>query len=371
MRTYKQGDNSNDVIFYMVDNTDHVTPKTGLTLTVKVKKNGAGFVAGAGTTTEIEDGLYKYVPAVAEMGTLGPILFKATATGADNCVIEGVVVAYDPYSTYFGISKINSLKDSWNDPTAAECKADLTTLEGRLTAARAGYLDNLNISGNVASAGGLSAVNSNLSNINSVTLPAIEGKIDIIDEFVDGIVDELDTTPLATLSTFDPTTDGVIVTTNNDKTGYSISGTKTTLDDLNDIDGSSVVASNMRGTDNALLATNYTAPDNTKIEAIQTLLTNEVYGNAALKTLIDAISANTDDLADGQRLDLLIDAIKTAVDFSKNVAEGDSEIDLINSQFIIKLKGTDTVLIRKDITDSANAPVTSTNTVIVKSQEPI
>jgi hypothetical protein len=83
----------------------------------------------------------------------------------------------------------------------------------------------------------------------------------------------------------DTGTAGVIVATNNDKTGYSISGTKTTLDALNDIAATAVVSSgaittsagavsnvtlvattttntDMRGTDNAALATALTTAQN-------------------------------------------------------------------------------------------------------------
>ncbi len=108
----------------------------------------------------------------------------------------------------------------------------------------------------------------------------------------------LDGRTLASAAYFDPTTDTVAnvtttanLTTNNDKTGYSISGTKTTLDSLNDISATAIVSggaintlagavqnvdlvdvcttnTDMRGTNNALLATNYTAPDNTSISSI-------------------------------------------------------------------------------------------------------
>ncbi len=47
---------------------------------------------------------------------------------------------------------------------------------------------------------------------------------------------------IAALNNFDPTSDQVTVATNNDKTGYSISGTKNTLDDLNDVSSSDVYA---------------------------------------------------------------------------------------------------------------------------------
>lgn len=92
---------------------------------------------------------------------------------------------------------------------------------------------------------------------------------------------------ISTRSTFDSASDQVTVSTNNDKTGYSISGTKTTLDALNDIAASSIVSggaittsggavsnvtlvattttnTDMRGTDGA----NTVAPDNASIAAI-------------------------------------------------------------------------------------------------------
>jgi hypothetical protein len=93
---------------------------------------------------------------------------------------------------------------------------------------------------------------------------------------------------VSSLSTFNPATQSVTVGTNNDKTGYSISGTKTTLDALNDIAATAIVSggaittsngavsnvtlvattttnTDMRGTDGA----NTTAPDNTSITAIK------------------------------------------------------------------------------------------------------
>jgi hypothetical protein len=82
---------------------------------------------------------------------------------------------------------------------------------------------------------------------------------------------------ISSRSTFNSASDQVTVSTNNDKTGYSISGTKTTLDDLNDIAATAIVTggaiitssgavsnvtlvattttnTDMRGTDNAFLA---------------------------------------------------------------------------------------------------------------------
>ena len=49
-------------------------------------------------------------------------------------------------------------------------------------------------------------------------------------------------------STFDASTDSVTVGTNNDKTGYSISGTLQTLDSLNDFDPASDTVANVTTT---------------------------------------------------------------------------------------------------------------------------
>lgn len=100
MRQYLKDNNSKLIYFYMVDSTDHVTPKTGLTLTVRVSKNGAAFGAGGGSTpAELEEGVYAYTPGATDVDKLGPVVFKATASGADPCLVEGVVLAYDPYDT--------------------------------------------------------------------------------------------------------------------------------------------------------------------------------------------------------------------------------------------------------------------------------
>ena len=91
---------------------------------------------------------------------------------------------------------------------------------------------------------------------------------------------------IAALNNFNPASDQVIVATNNDKTGYSISGTKTTFDDLNDVAATDIVSNgaintlsgavvnvdlvnttttntDMRGTDGA----NTVVPDNAGIIA--------------------------------------------------------------------------------------------------------
>ena len=138
-------------------------------------------------------------------------------------------------------------------------------------------------------------------------------------------------------STFNAASDQVTVSTNNDKTGYSISGIKQTLDSLNDIAATDIVSSgaittsggavsnvttvatttsnsDMRGTDNAILAS--AAPTNFGLLGINGS------GHISRVTLVDTTTTNTDmvsvsNLATASDLsvvDGVVDAIKVVTD---------------------------------------------------------
>lgn len=67
----------------MVDSTDHISAKTGLTVTVNISKAGAAFGAAGGTVSEIANGWYKCVLTTTDTNTLGDLSYHCTATGAD------------------------------------------------------------------------------------------------------------------------------------------------------------------------------------------------------------------------------------------------------------------------------------------------
>lgn len=79
----------------MVDSTDHLTGKTGLTPTVTLSKSGSAFAAPAGAVTEIANGWYKVAANATDTNTLGPLILHATGTAADPVDVEYAVVAYD------------------------------------------------------------------------------------------------------------------------------------------------------------------------------------------------------------------------------------------------------------------------------------
>ena len=93
MMEIKQSTASLALVFFMVDSTDHVTGKTGLTPTVTLSKNGGAFGSPAGAVSEIGSGFYKVAATATDSNTLGILALTATATGADRCAMAYVIVA--------------------------------------------------------------------------------------------------------------------------------------------------------------------------------------------------------------------------------------------------------------------------------------
>ena len=88
--------------------------------------------------------------------------------------------------------------------------------------------------------------------------------------------------------------------------------------------------------------------------------------NAALASLVTAARMGAlTDWIDGGRLDLLLD-------FLKNVAEGDRTIDTEQTPYqgVVKIKSTDTELIRKDLKQADGTNVTSTDHLVGQEVEP-
>jgi len=93
----KQNTTTYPAVFLMVDSNDHVTGKTGLTPSVTLSKNGAGFVAASGTVSELTNGWYVLAGNAADRNTLGSLAIHASATGTDPCDLLMLIVNYDPF----------------------------------------------------------------------------------------------------------------------------------------------------------------------------------------------------------------------------------------------------------------------------------
>jgi hypothetical protein len=98
MQLVEQSSTERPLVFVMFDETDHVTPKTGLFPTVQLSKNGGVFSAPSGVVTEIgSTGFYQVAGNATDTNTLGVLVLSATATGADP-VSEAYLVTNDDLS---------------------------------------------------------------------------------------------------------------------------------------------------------------------------------------------------------------------------------------------------------------------------------
>ncbi len=110
------------LMFLMVDSTDHVTGKTGLTPTVTLSKNGAAFGSPAGAVSEVANGWYKVAGNATDSNTEGPLALHATATGADPT--DTIYNVVDPATETYG-AKTTSIVA--NAITATAINADAIT----------------------------------------------------------------------------------------------------------------------------------------------------------------------------------------------------------------------------------------------------
>lgn len=92
----QQNQTAQPLEFLMVDSADHVTPKTGLSPTVTISKNGGSFASPSGAVSEIGNGWYKVAGNATDSNTLGPLLLHATGSGADPSDDRYDVVSYNP-----------------------------------------------------------------------------------------------------------------------------------------------------------------------------------------------------------------------------------------------------------------------------------
>lgn len=97
MKARKQSSTSYPILFLMVDSTDHVTGKTGLSPTVTISKNGGAFAAPSGAITELSSGWYAIAGNATDRNTIGELLIHATGAGSDPMDDRYLIVPFDPF----------------------------------------------------------------------------------------------------------------------------------------------------------------------------------------------------------------------------------------------------------------------------------
>jgi len=178
----KQSTTAYPLVFLMVDSTDHVTAKTGLSPTVTLSKAGGSFASPSGAVTEIANGWYKVAGNATDSGTLGPLILHATGTAADPVDILFEVVAFDPQdSVRLGLTALPNASaaasggllisgsNSGTTTLGALTVTGATTLTGAISATNAS--NDLRVNG--VAAGGSGGVLISGSNSGTTTLGAL------------------------------------------------------------------------------------------------------------------------------------------------------------------------------------------------------
>lgn len=120
----KQSTTTYALVFLMVDSTDHVTGKTGLTPTVTLSKNGGAFASPSGAVSEIANGWYKVAGNATDNATLGPLILHATGTAADPTDVVYTVVTDLP-----GVAQTGDSYARLGAPAGASVSADVAAVQ--------------------------------------------------------------------------------------------------------------------------------------------------------------------------------------------------------------------------------------------------
>lgn len=100
---------ANRITFVMVDGTGNEVAGIGDgNLTVEISKNGAAFVAAAGTDTEVSDGWYSYLATAGEADTIGTVSVKVDGAGAIQQNLEYIVEQRTPNAIEFTYTVTNT-----------------------------------------------------------------------------------------------------------------------------------------------------------------------------------------------------------------------------------------------------------------------
>lgn len=124
MRLLKQSTARNVEIF-MTDSADHITGKTGLTLTIAASKDGGAFAAITPTVTELSYGWYSLALTTAHTDTLGDLAIHVTGAGADPTDLVAQVVVDLPGTDMADIAAIKAKTDNLTFTVAGEVDANI------------------------------------------------------------------------------------------------------------------------------------------------------------------------------------------------------------------------------------------------------
>jgi len=113
-----------NVMVWMADSTDHVTGKTGLTLTITSSKNGAAFGSITPAVTERGNGWYNLALTAGHTDALGDFALHVEGADADPTDTISRIIAVDKAdATSMGISRIDATISSRESEVDADTRA--------------------------------------------------------------------------------------------------------------------------------------------------------------------------------------------------------------------------------------------------------
>ncbi len=115
-----------NLMVFMADSSDHITGKTGLTLTITASKDGAAFASISPTVTDRGSGWYNLALTTSHTDTLGDLAIHITGTGADATDISRQVVLQIPGD----VLTANTVQVSGTSQTARDLGASVLLSSG-------------------------------------------------------------------------------------------------------------------------------------------------------------------------------------------------------------------------------------------------
>jgi hypothetical protein len=231
----KQSTASQEVpLGYFVDSTDGNTEETALTINntdIKVWKTGATTLAdkNSGGATHISNGIYYAVLDATDTNTLGPLVIFVHVSGALTVRLECCVLAANVYDSLVGATDkldVNTAEIAGSNVSTSTAQIGVNVVNAGGTAWASG-----SITSGVFASGAITA-----SAIAADAIGASELATDAVTEIAAGVWNSARSSYTAAGSfgqgvasvqgnvtgSVNSVTTGVTVTTNNDKTGYSL-----------------------------------------------------------------------------------------------------------------------------------------------------
>lgn len=101
-----------EIPIHLVDSSDGMTPITGETPTVQIRKaGGVAWAASAGSVAEIGTGAYIYTATAGELDTLGLLDLRSQGGSSAEYQISTQVVGFDPFASDLGIPNAGNLSN--------------------------------------------------------------------------------------------------------------------------------------------------------------------------------------------------------------------------------------------------------------------